>query len=324
MFRLRALRLGLVLLSLFTLASLPTSAQSAHDTAVATEQVFIRSAPSTEEPILGELHAGDVVDIHGEQRNGFISIIHGDYIGWVYMDYLFFQEDTADSDEQTDPTLPESAPTEESEAPAPTAVATETPVTPDPTAIPTEAPAEPEPEPTEEPAAPEPEAAGSLIWPVTGGEWRILQGYNGSSHQNNSDLWQYRDSLDLVNTDGSTAGATVYSPVTGTVRWLDPASGGISIDMGNGYAVALFHVTFDGSITEGSFLSQGQSIGFISGPGEAGYSSTPHVHIALWQTGDGGNWNRVSVPFTGNFAISGYSLPNDGSGYQHTGLRFNP
>lgn len=312
MFRLRALRLGLVFLSLLTWAAMPASAQNANEIAVATEQVFVRSAPSTDDPILGELHAGDAVTIHGEISSGFISIIYGDYIGWVYMEYLTF-EDQADAEpapeQPADPTLPGEVTPE----PAPT----EEPVTPEPEQ-------EPEPQPTEEPVAPQPEPSGSIVWPVSGGEWRILQGYNGSSHQNNSDLWQYRDSLDLVSTDGSTAGATVYSPVTGTVRWLDPSSGGISIDMGNGYAVALFHVTFDSSLSSGDTLSQGQPIGYISGPGEAGYSSTPHVHIALWQTSDGGNWNRVSVPFQGNLAISGFSLPNDGVGYQHTGLRFNP
>lgn len=315
MFRLRALRLGLVFLSLFTIASLPTSAQSVNETAIATEQVFIRSGPSTDQSILGELHAGDVVNIHGEESNGFISIFHGEYIGWVYTEYLWFQEDqSAQAPAETvDPTLPDPAPTEPAVTPAPEPEQTEDAVTP-----------EPEPGPTEDPVAPAPEPTGSIVWPVSGGEWSILQGYNGSSHQNNSDLWQYRDSLDLVSADGNTAGATVYSPVTGTVRWLDQASGGISIDMGNGHAVALFHVVFDSSISEGDFLSQGQAIGYISGPGEAGYVSTPHVHIALWQTGDGGNWNRVSVPFAGNLAISGYSLPNDGNGYQHTGLRFNP
>lgn len=304
MFRLRALRLGLVFLSLFTLAALPTAAHPFHDTAVANEQVFVRSAPSTSDPILGELHAGDVVNIHGEVSNGFISIFHGDYVGWVYMEYLSFPDDGSEPvpTDPVDPTLPEPEPvlTEEPVASAP----------------------EPEPQPTEEPVAPQP--TGNIVWPVSGGEWRILQGYNGSSHQNNSGLWQYRDSLDLVSVDGNTAGATVYSPVSGTVRWLDPSSGGISIDMGNGYAVALFHVVFNSSISAGDTLTQGQSIGYISGPGEAGYASTPHVHIALWQTSDGGNWNRVSVPFQGNLAISGFNLPNDGSGYQHSGLRFNP
>lgn len=304
MVRLRALRLGLVFLSLLTLSAIPTSAQTTYETAVATEQVFVRSAPSTSDPIVGELHAGDVVTIHGDVDNGFISIVHGEYIAWVYMDYLRFQEAVPANpapETPADPTLP-------------------TPVTPEPEPAPTEPPVPPAPE----PVAPQPEPASGIVWPVSGGDWRILQGYNGSSHQNNSDLWQYRDSLDLVRVDGNTAGVTVFSPVSGTVRWLDPGSGGISIDMGNGHAVAMFHIVFDGSIRAGDTLTQGQSIGYVSGPGEAGYVSTPHVHIALWQTSDGGNWNRVSVPFQGSLAISGTSLPNNGSSYEHTGFRFNP
>lgn len=306
MIRSRALRLGLILLSLFTLAALPLSAQEAHDTAVTTEQVFVRSQPSTSDPIIGELFAGDVVTLHGEQQNGFISIFHDDYIGWVSMTYLSLNGDVAPpaTEAPVDPTVPEPS------------------VTPEPTPLPTEVPVTPEPTvaPEEEPAAP----TGSIIWPVSGGEWRVLQGYNGSSHQNNSGLWQYGDSLDLVRADGGTAGETVYSPVSGTVRWFDPATGGISIDMGNGYAVAMFHLTYNGDIQEGDTVSQGQELGYVSGPGGPGYASTAHVHIALWQTSDGGNWNRVSVPFQGSLAISGYSLPNDGTGYQHTGLSFNP
>ena len=127
-----------------------------------------------------------------------------------------------------------------------------------------------------------------------------------------------------MRTDGSTAGETAYSPVTGTVRWLDPSTGGISIDMGNGYAVAMFHLTIDGSISVGDVLTQGQAVGFISDVGGAGFASTPHLHIAVWATSDGGNWNRTSVPFEGSLAISGYNLPNDGSGFQHTGIVFNP
>lgn len=302
--RLRALRLGLAFISLLAIAYAPTYAQTSGETATATEQVFVRSAPTTNDPILGELQGGDQVTLHGESENGFVSIYHGDYVGWVWSDYLDFNQSTP-----VDPTVPE--PTE----PA---------VTPEPE--PTEPAETPVPAPTEAPQTPEPEPAPSsdIVWPVSGGEWRILQGYNGSSHQNNSDLWQYRDSLDLVRNDGDTAGATVYSPINGTIRWLDPESGGISIDMGNGYAVAMFHVTFDSSLSAGDTITQGQSFGYISGPGGAGYASTPHLHIAVWQTSDGGNWSRSSVPFEGSLAISGYSLPNDGSGYVHTGLTFNP
>ena len=305
MIRSRALRLSLVLFGLFSIVTMPATSQTYGETATAAEQVWVRAEPTTESPILGELLTGDEVMLHGESENGFVSVIHGDNIGWVYSAYLILPGDSS-SDVTEAPAPAETNPTEPQETPAPTTVP-ETPV-------PTEAPAEE--------AAP---ATGSMIsWPVAGGEWEILQGYNGSSHQNNSDLWQYRDSLDLVRTDGSTAGQTIYSPVSGTVRWLDPATGGVSIDLGNGYSVALFHVTFYDSVTEGSTLTQGEAIGYISGPGEAGYVSTPHAHIAVWATSDGGNWNRVSVPFEGETAISGYSLPNDGTGFQHTGIVFNP
>ena len=42
----------------------------------------------------------------------------------------------------------------------------------------------------------------------------------------------------------------------------------------------------------------------------------PHIHLTLWQTNDGGNWDRHAAPFTGQFAISGNSFPADGSAYQ--------
>src|SRR6185312_13685381 len=32
----------------------------------------------------------------------------------------------------------------------------------------------------------------------------------------------------------------------------------------------------------------------------------------LWQTNDGGNWNRVAIPFTDTFALDGYNLPDKG------------
>lgn len=303
MIRSRALRLSLVLFSLLSMLAIPVSAQNVGETAVASEQVWVRSGPSTNDSIMAELLAGDEVTLQGETNNGFVSIYWEDYIGWVSSDYLVFEADGPA--EPANPTEPQPA------APAPDAP--EEPVTPEPEPVPTEASAQ-------EPAP----ANGTISWPVSGGEWEILQGYNGSSHQNNSDLWQYRDSLDLVRTDGSTADQTVFSPVTGTVRWLDPSTGGISIDMGNGYAVAMFHLTIDGSISAGDTLTQGQALGFVSDVGGAGYASTPHVHIAVWDTSDGGNWNRSSVPFSGSLAISGFDLPNNGAGFQHTGIVFNP
>ena len=167
-------------------------------------------------------------------------------------------------------------------------------------------------------------SGGGIVWPVSGGTWSIMQGYNGSSHQNQDDLWQYYYSLDIVQEDGPTAGETVYSPVNGTVTWTDRSSGGISIDIGDGHAVAMFHVDFDGRFEAGTPVSQGEPIGVISGSGGPGFSGSPHLHFTLWSSKDDGNWDRRAVPFTGPYAIEGMEFPDIGGGSQYAGTTFHP
>ncbi len=94
--------------------------------------------------------------------------------------------------------------------------------------------------------------------------------------------------------------------------------------MGNGYAVAMFHLTVDRGWEPGDTIQQGDFIGTISPPGGEGFVQVPHIHITLWQTNDGGNWNRVATPFTGQFAISGNAFPSNGSTYQWSGFEFQP
>jgi uncharacterized protein YraI len=163
-----------------------------------------------------------------------------------------------------------------------------------------------------------------VSWPIRGGTWSVLQGYNGSSHQNRTDLWQYQYSLDLVYEDGSTGGQPVYSPVNGTVRWYDESTGGVSIDMGNGYAFAMFHVIFDAGIPEGATVSKGEYLGYIAYPGDGANGGTPHLHITVWETDDGGNWSRRAVPFVGDLSLAGVSFPDGGASYDHTGEIVNP
>ena len=178
---------------------------------------------------------------------------------------------------------------------------------------------------TSQPEAPAATTPSSpVIWPVSGGDWKILQGYHGSSHRNNSDLWQYEYSLDLVASDGNTSGQPVYSPVNGTIRWYDPSTGGVSIDMGNGYAFAMFHAEYDAGIPEGATVTQGQYLGYISPPGAGANGGTPHLHITVWATDDGGNWSRQAVPFTGDLALSGTAFPDGGQSQDHTGETFTP
>ncbi|HWV22943.1 MAG TPA: SH3 domain-containing protein [Thermomicrobiales bacterium] len=56
--------------------------------AVATEQVYVRTGPSTADSILGNLQAGDAVELTGSSSNGFYEIWYGDYVGYVYADYI--------------------------------------------------------------------------------------------------------------------------------------------------------------------------------------------------------------------------------------------
>ena len=163
-----------------------------------------------------------------------------------------------------------------------------------------------------------------LIWPVSGGTWSVLQGYDGSSHENESDLWQYQYSFDLVRDDGTTAGQPVVSPLAGQVRWFDPSTGGISIDVGNGHAVAMFHLTVDPKLKVGDQLDQGEYVGTISDVGGPGFREVPHVHLALWGTNDGGNWDRHAEPFVGAYAIEGHEFPDIGGTYQYDDYTFNP
>ncbi|MEA2513429.1 MAG: hypothetical protein QOJ59_2916, partial [Thermomicrobiales bacterium] len=152
---------------------------------------------------------------------------------------------------------------------------------------------------------------------ASGATWRILQGYNGSSHQNNSSTWQYYYSLDLVRADGNTAGQRVISPVDGTIRWIDESTGGMSINLGDGYAFAYFHTRLAPGLAAGQAIRQGQYLGTVAPAGEAAAGSTPHLHVTLWTTNDGGNWDRHAVPFTGAHKIDGYDFPDKGGSNQY-------
>jgi hypothetical protein len=151
---------------------------------------------------------------------------------------------------------------------------------------------------------------------ASGANWTTSQGYNtgatGGSHYNCSTsgcTWKYKYSFDLVRADGNTAGQSVLSPVNGTIRWIDEYYGGMSINLGNGWAVAYFHTTLKAGLAAGQTITQGQYMGTVAPPGQGGNGGFPHIHVTLWKTTDGGNWSRDAQPFTGEFALDGYDFP---------------
>lgn len=164
---------------------------------------------------------------------------------------------------------------------------------------------------------------------AAGPTWTVMQGYNttpteGGSHYNCdpatlkdmpthtescSAHYQYKYSMDLVRADGTTSGQTVLSPVNGTIRWIDPAYGGMSIDLGDGYAFAYFHTILASGLAAGQRITQGQYLGTVAPPGGGGNGGTPHIHVTIWTTTDGGNWSRTAVPFTDAQSLDGYDFP---------------
>ena len=291
--------------------SAPLAAPGGTTAATATD-VNLRSGPSPDAAVLVVLPPGTAVSVDGEARNGFLPVTGWGVSGWVAAELVTEGATTPAPASGPDPValpVPEAVPEPSTASSAPTT---------------TSAVAEPvtrAPEPSSDvPAATRGESTG-IVWPVTGGEWEVVQGYNTGTHTNRSDFAQYKYSLDWARADGDTAGQPVYAPVSGTIAWTDRGSGGLLIDVGNGYGVALFHVTLDGGLGRSGSVERGQRIGQVSGPGGDGYMSMAHFQITVWRLAGRGH---EAVPFVGANAIAGQEFPDSGAANQHMGARITP
>lgn len=90
--RLRQFNSALLAVALFASVFVPMAAVpavSANERSVmALETVNVRSGPSSADPILAELYAGEWVTTTGESVNGFVEIYWGDWYAYVYADFL--------------------------------------------------------------------------------------------------------------------------------------------------------------------------------------------------------------------------------------------
>ena len=253
--------------------------------AVTTTEANLRSGPGADSEVLLVLPAGAPLSVDGSPQDGFVPVTGDGVSGWVAVELL--AEGAAA--EAVDPAASLAA------EPAPLAV------------------------PEQAPAASR-ESTG-IAWPFAGGEWQVVQGYNNGTHENRGGFAQYKYAMDWARTEGDSAGQPIYAPVSGTVQWADRGSGGILVDAGNGFGVALFHVTVDRGLRDGDRVERGQQLGVISGPGEDGYMEMAHVELDCWRlTGDG----HESVPFSGPNAIAGQEFPDVGSANQHMGATVTP
>jgi hypothetical protein len=141
--------------------------------------------------------------------------------------------------------------------------------------------------------------------PFAGGQAvRIIQGYNGGTHQGRS---QY--ALDLVLADGNTGGAEVVSPIDGSVTFAQTGgSGCIALAFADGsYSVMLCHVALSRAYTRGESIARGQTLGTVGAAGTLANNGVAHVHLELHSGG------RASspVPFSDpeGLTLEGVSLP---------------
>jgi len=282
---------------------IPAAAPAAGASATTTTDVNLRSGPNGEAEILQVLPPGTALAIDGATENGFVPVSGSGGSGWVAAELLAGREAALPPPLVAEPNGAVTPPPTEATSPA--------------------APSETAPAPGAAAAEPERARAGStgIVWPMAGGEWEVVQGYNNGTHTNRSGFAQYKYSLDWARVDGNTAGQPVYAPVSGTVDWTDRGSGGMLVDAGNGYGVAVFHVTIDRGIGRGDSIERGQQIGTVSGPGGEGYMSMAHIDMTVWQLSGRGH---EATPFSGPNAIAGQEFPDTGGGNQYMGVTVSP
>lgn len=164
---------------------------------------------------------------------------------------------------------------------------------------------------------PSAKAAESVGNPFSDGQAvRIIQGYNGGSHQGRS-----RYGLDLVLADGGTSGAPVFAPIGGKVTWAQAPGAGngcVAISLSDGsYSVALCHVLLDHAYRSGESISRGQQLGTVGEAGRVGNNGAPHVHLEVHRGGGANN----PVPFSGpeGLPLAGVELPATGVAGEYAG-----
>jgi hypothetical protein len=143
--------------------------------------------------------------------------------------------------------------------------------------------------------------------PFVGGKAvRIIQGYNGGTHQGRSQF-----GLDLTLANGGTGGAEVVAPFDGSVTWAQAPNAGhgcIAIAMKSGsHSVMMCHVSLNKAYSRGDAISRGQTLGTVGADGTVGNNGVAHIHYELHT----GNRANSPVPFAepDGLLLEGVSLP---------------
>ena len=120
-------------------------------------------------------------------------------------------------------------------------------------------------------------AAGMFIWPTT---VRTITSPYGYRYHPISGTYKFHSGVDI----GASYGSPVYAAAAGTAT-VSYDSGGfgnyVTINHGNGYSTLYGHMS-SVAISSGSYVSQGQVIGYV---GSTGASTGPHLHFNVYHNG---------------------------------------
>ena len=158
------------------------------------------------------------------------------------------------------------------------------------------------------------EISGLPLPAPAGTVWSVESGYNTGSHTGVDP-----HALDIVRSDGPTAGTPVLAPVAGTVSVA--SSGCVAIEASPRIAVLLCHLLPHRGVELGATVRRGQELGQVAPPGATKNHGLAHLHLAVHTTPGGGEL-RTTVPLTGRYALEGWDLPATKSANAYAGMDF--
>jgi hypothetical protein len=147
-----------------------------------------------------------------------------------------------------------------------------------------------------------------------GTTWQVASGYNTSTH-----VGEDPHALDIVRVDAETSSSELRSPVTGTISYVSGDC--LTVRDANRNAHLLCHVFAVPGLSRGMTVQQGDLLARVAGPGYANNNGLAHIHYAV-HTSFGGGQIAKTLPFTGQYALEGRNLVDNGLFSQYSGDTF--
>jgi hypothetical protein len=166
------------------------------------------------------------------------------------------------------------------------------------------------------------EAASGLYFPAPAGtHWAVASGYNTATHSLADGGDPY--ALDIVRTDGPTAGTPLLAPIDGTITFVE-SSGSRCIGIRDAArdTVMMCHLNPDSNLSRGTKVTRGMHLATVAKAGDAANNGLSHIHFAVSSSSTSGYGMGTTVPFIGAYAIEGVALPATTEPNAYAGVAF--